>query len=187
MRIAKSVIDVGKNIQTNHRTVSTSGIVPRTDNFNYNKATEVNKELSKMCKKEKFLFAYHSNNNPKTHLNRSKLHLNRNDYEKLGRNFVSFVRNNHAWLLVIDKKVYRDFDDSPTSTEINNELVHHTSNKYLKSLRIRNLNKVVVSHLNINYIRNKFDFLAHRVQGNIDILRISETKLDESFPPGQFL
>ena len=49
-RIAKSVIDVGKNIQINHRTVSIFGIVPRNDNFN-NKATEVNKDLSKMCKK----------------------------------------------------------------------------------------------------------------------------------------
>ena len=49
------------------------------------------------------------------------------------------------------------------------------------------MNKIVVGHLNINSIRNKFDFLAHQVQGNIDILMISETKLDESFPPGQFL
>ena len=49
------------------------------------------------------------------------------------------------------------------------------------------MNKVVVGHLNINSIRNKFDFLAHQVQGNIDILMISETKLDESFPLGQFL
>ena len=53
-RIPKSFINVGKNIQTNHRTVSISGIVPRSDNFN-NKAAEVNKELSKMCKKEKLL------------------------------------------------------------------------------------------------------------------------------------
>ena len=53
-------------------------------------------------------------------------------------------------------------------------------------LRIRNLNKIVVGHLNINSIRNKFNFLAHQVKGNIDILMISETKLDESFPPSQF-
>ena len=32
-RIAKSVIDVGKNIQTNYRTVSISCIVPRNDNL----------------------------------------------------------------------------------------------------------------------------------------------------------
>ena len=94
-RTAKSVIDVGKNIQTNNRVVSISGIVPRNDNFN-NKATEVNKELSNMRKKEKLLFVDHSNINPKTHLNRSKLHLNRNGYETLGKNFVSFIRNNYA-------------------------------------------------------------------------------------------
>ena len=94
-RIAKSVINVGKNIQTNHKTISISGIVPRNDNFN-NKATEVNKELSQMCKKEKLLFVDHSNINPKAHLNRSKLHLNRNGYEKLGKNFFSFIRNNYA-------------------------------------------------------------------------------------------
>ena len=49
-----------------------------------------------MCKKEKLLFIDHSNINPKTHLNRSKLHLNCNDYEKLGKNFAIFVRNNYA-------------------------------------------------------------------------------------------
>ena len=69
--------------------------MPRNDNFN-NKATEVNKELSKICKKEKLLFVDHSNINPKTHLNRSKLRLNRNGYEKLGKNFVSFIGNNYA-------------------------------------------------------------------------------------------
>ena len=48
------------------------------------------------------------------------------------------------------------------------------------------MNKIVVDHLNINSIRNKFDFLPHQVQGNIDILIILETKFDESFPPVQF-
>lgn len=41
--------------------------------------------------------------------------------------------------------------------------------------------------MNINSIRNKFDLLAHHVKGNIDVLKISETKIDESFYPGQFL
>ena len=47
-RIAKSIVNVAKNIQPDTRKVSISGIVPRNDNFN-NKAMEVNKELSKMC------------------------------------------------------------------------------------------------------------------------------------------
>ena len=127
-RIAKSIIDVGKNIQTNHRTSSIFGIVPRNDNFN-NKSTDVNKELSNMYKKEKLFFIDHSNIYPKTRLNRSKLHLSCTGYEKLGNNFVSFIRNNYAWLSVTSKKVYSDFDDPATFAEVNNELVDHTSNK----------------------------------------------------------
>ena len=49
------------------------------------------------------------------------------------------------------------------------------------------MNKIIVGHLNINSIRNVFDFLLHQVQGNIDIFMISETTLDGSFLPGQFL
>ena len=67
-------------------------------------------------------------------------------------------------------------------SEIDNEVVDHITNADLKSLRIRNLKKIVVGHLNINSIKNKFDFLAHQVKGNIDIVMISETKLDEIFP-----
>ena len=35
-------------------------------------------------------------------------------------------------------------------------------------------------------MRNKFDALVDQIKGNLDILLISETKLDESFPEGQF-
>ena len=94
-RIAKSIIDVAKNTQSNSRIVSICGIVPRNDNFNI-KATEVNKEPSKMCNKEKLLFLSQSNINPKTHLNKSKLHLKRNGYETLSKNFVNFTRNNYT-------------------------------------------------------------------------------------------
>ena len=47
-RIAKSIIDVAKNSQSDSRIVSISGIAPCNDNFNI-KVTEVNKELSKIC------------------------------------------------------------------------------------------------------------------------------------------
>ena len=57
----------------------------------------------------------------------------------------------------------------------------------LKAIRKRNLNRIVVAHLNINSLRNKFDYLIEQITGNIDILMISETKLDSSFPMGQFL
>ena len=64
-------------------------------------------------------------------------------------------------------------------------------NKYpdiiLKNLRMKNTNKIIVGHLNINSIRNKIFMLADIVKNNIDILLISETKIDNSFPKSQFL
>ena len=44
-----------------------------------------------------------------------------------------------------------------------------------------------MAHLNINSIRNKIEDLNFLVAKNVDILVISETKLDESFPTRQFL
>ena len=52
----------------------------------------------------------------------------------------------------------------------------------LKRLRHSHLNNVIFSYLNINSIRNKFGDLDKIVDGNIDILCIAETKLDNIFP-----
>ena len=59
--------------------------------------------------------------------------------------------------------------------------------KSLKDIRQKKLGKIVIGHLNINSIRKKFDSLIEITAGNIDILMRSETKLDDSFPKGQFL
>ena len=56
----------------------------------------------------------------------------------------------------------------------------------LKKIWINNLNRVVIGHININSIRNKFDMLSNMVKDNIDILMVSKTKLDASFPQVQF-
>ena len=59
--------------------------------------------------------------------------------------------------------------------------------KALKNICIRNTNKLIFGHLNINSLKNKFDLLSKQVKGSIDILMVSETKLNDSFPEGQFL
>ena len=56
----------------------------------------------------------------------------------------------------------------------------------LKKVRIKNMNKLVIGHININSLRYKFECLSAQVRGNVDILLISETKLDSSFPASQF-
>ena len=60
-------------------------------------------------------------------------------------------------------------------------------NESLKELRQKNLNRPIIAQLNINSIRNKFQFLEKEICANLDILLISETKLDDSFPSAQFL
>ena len=47
----------------------------------------------------------------------------------------------------------------------------------LKDIRIANLNCIVISHININSIGNKFEFLAEAVTGNVDILIVTKTKI----------
>ena len=56
----------------------------------------------------------------------------------------------------------------------------------LKNIKIKNLNRLVIGHLNINSLRNKFESLKCIMKGNLDILVITESKLDSSFPSQQF-
>ena len=57
----------------------------------------------------------------------------------------------------------------------------------LKSIRIKNLKNVIVGQLNINSLRYKFHDLVELIHGNIDIMVLTETKLDGTFPVKQFL
>ena len=49
------------------------------------------------------------------------------------------------------------------------------------------MNRLTIGHLNINSLRNKFDNLKLLVKNSLDVFMISKTKLDETFPEGQFL
>ena len=57
----------------------------------------------------------------------------------------------------------------------------------LKSLREENPNCLIFVQININSIRNKSEFLASQIINNVDVLLVSETKLDDNFPTAQFL
>ena len=63
------------------------------------------------------------------------------------------------------------------------------SNVYsnLENIRKNSSKKIIIAHLNIISIRNKFDFLTDVVKDKIDILMTSVSKLDNSFPDSQFL
>ena len=46
---------------------------------------------------------------------------------------------------------------------------------------------LIFGNLNINSINSKFDQMKFLLQGNVDILVLTKTKLDNSFPTNQFL
>ena len=52
---------------------------------------------------------------------------------------------------------------------------------------ISNINRLVFGHLNINSLRTNFDVLCEQIKGSIYVFMIPESKLDDSFPHGQFL
>ena len=60
------------------------------------------------------------------------------------------------------------------------------SDKNLKNIRLKNSNRLIIAQLNINSLRNKFDFLVQIMSNNVDLFLVSETKIDSSFPNAQF-
>ena len=56
-----------------------------------------------------------------------------------------------------------------------------------KIVKGRKSQSPIFAQININSIRNKFEFVASQIINNVDVLLVSETKLDDSFPTAQFL
>ena len=48
------------------------------------------------------------------------------------------------------------------------------------------MNRLVIGHLDINSLHNKFDSLKLLVKNKLDVFMISETMLKETFPESQF-
>ena len=61
------------------------------------------------------------------------------------------------------------------------------SENLLRCRRLKHPSKIHIAHLNINSLRNKFLQLTELVEKNLDVLLISETKLDSSFTTAQFV
>ena len=89
--IARSILDLAKNVLSENCSVSVSNIIPRNDQWN--KVREVNDCLARLCTNENILLIDHSRSiDPRKHLNNSKLHLNIRGSNKLRDNFVKYVK-----------------------------------------------------------------------------------------------
>ena len=88
----------------------------------------------------------------------------------------------------IDKNCsYSSLNLETSSNEYSATMQNDSSfSKFLRNVRIKNKNNLIITQLNINSIRNKFDIFVKEMSSLIDIFMISETKLDETFPCSQF-
>ena len=80
-------------------------------------------------------------------------------------------------------------DMQPEYPVIQNTDIENEESAYflLQNLRIKNWNMIIVGYLNINSVKNKIHELADLVTGKVDILLISESKIDNTFPTTQFV
>ena len=153
--------------------VSISSIVVRNDKFK-EKAAQDNENLERLCAERNIYFINHAKNILPQHLNKSKLHLNRKGSSILTSNFVKAPSHVFNWLEeTSDKDSFSECEENKLKS------VDASINcSILGSLRRKHLKKLIIAHLNINSLRNKFQFLADQIKGKADLLMVSETKLD---------
>ena len=81
----------------------------------------------------------------------------------------------------------KNYENSEISGDISNDEDGISSPiEILKKLKMKNISRTLIAQLNVNSIRNKFEQLKLIVNKNIDILVITETKIDNSYPSSQF-
>ena len=166
-----------------------SNIVPRGDKCK-EKGEILSKVINEACHKGNIPVINHNNINPNRHLNRSKLHFN--NYSNWV--FVKNIRNSLSNLIWSDGRDNFDYmQDSPSlNISLQNSLdILESSNIFendlnkIKMQRLEHFNTLIVGHLNINSIRNKFEMIAETIT-NFDIFLISESQIDSAFPNMQF-
>ena len=126
----------------------------------------------------------HDNINVRRHLNKGKLHLNDTGISRFVRNFRDFLNlfettwheSTHNLLNVSSPSSLSGY---PSLSTIDNDLWK------IQQQRIIYSKNIIIGHLDINSIRNKFDTLDNIVKA-FDIFLISESKLDNTFLINQF-
>ena len=82
-------------------------------------------------------------------------------------------------------KLFR-INDVEYISKLSEANAEYISFRNLKNIISKNLNSIVIANLNINSLRKKLNLLPDQIKGNVDVLAISETNLDDSLPAGQF-
>ena len=150
----------------------------RNDRENTKKSNE---NLTNRLKKQGISYIAHDNITHK-HLYCDGLHLNSVGFSILTENFLSYIQTNWLQIETQNQRKNKEVSSSEITTENSDDIIDG-----LKTLRLKYPQNPIIAQIKINSIRNKFETLVSLVTSDIDILMISETKIDESFPLSQFM
>ena len=146
-----------------------SNLCIRQDKPNVSKyINDLNNRLKHFCDLNNIENISHENIDS-TCLSKRKLHLNQKGTKRLALNFKEFIESKQFWSLNAQNHIDGDVTEN------------------LKHLKNKNPENILLSYINVNSIRYKFDDLVTFLDSSIDILNIAETKLDYSFPLVNFL
>ena len=137
---------------------------------------DTNARLKNFCN-QKNIPLIDNGNIKEEHLGVKKLHLNRRGNSLFAKNLLGFIEQNWNCSCKADVSI--------CSEDVSNVSLSDAQH-VLKDIRKSDVNKLIFGQLNINSLRNKFDMVSELIKGFVDIFMISETKLDDSFPEGQF-
>ena len=84
-----------------------------------------------------------------------------------------------SYVVTSTQNVYLPMQSFPSNLNNNNSNLHQ--------VRINSASRTIFGQININSIRTNFEQLTYVARNEIDILMVSETKLDYTFPTSQFL
>ena len=155
-----------------------SSIINRKDKANVQKTlTDTND--TNFCMQERISFIGNSVIK-EFHLGKRKLDLNKKGNSAFAKYLLHHINWTDWSFFPYDLvTVHECFSDAL-------EKAKSGKNPSLQTIHKDDLNELIFAHLNINSNCNKFESLADIIKDNIDILMISETKLDDSFSDGLF-
>ena len=168
-------------------------------------ANDINRRYIDLLKEAKVDCIF-NDNIAESNIDQYGLHINESGSVILAKNLISGIRN--FWKKWDSQKRILVYNLNGRDASINSSKPEYSS-KYLKSdsnitdafthvehhsdtitdLRtfcIKYPSNIIIGHLNINSVRNKFELLSFLIGGKIDILLICETKIDSTFPTSQF-
>ena len=127
------------------------------------------------------------------------LHLTNDGTKVLANNFLKYLKsfqgnidfNVNSKKKLMDRQTNRsrssdvDVDIKEVVQDSSGSSIRSDCISRIKAIRTQNVN-VIIGNLNINSLSSKFDDLKVLMTGMFDILVITETKLDNTFPVSQF-